>query len=283
MVSVTAVDFIVASAKAKVQVARIEAYIKELSVADDVDELALDHAYEELEEKTLCFGFTPTMMVKATKDMGGGWRMRVALTRALFVKPHVLLLDELTNHLDLRAVVWLEAYLLTYNHILVIVSHSQDFLDSVSTHIMDLTHKKKMVYYAGNYSALKLAKYSQHSADQLPYDQSPIEYFQSLFSLKYHEKDIMAWRAQLGRFGLSGSHQTAPIKQLSDGLRNRVVFAQLAMEHHHILLLDEPTNHLDMESINALAHHCFFFFFFAVIGGNGGGEVATRLESVLHF
>lgn len=63
---------------------------------------------------------------------------------------------------------------------------------------------------------------------------------------------FQAWRAQLGRFGLSGAHQTSPIKQLSDGLRNRyatifsahfflialsVVFAQLAMEHPHILLL----------------------------------------------
>ena len=43
------------------------------------------------------------------------------------------------------------------------------------------------------HSALKLAKYSQHSADQLPYDQSPIEYFQSLFSLKFPEKDIMVF------------------------------------------------------------------------------------------
>jgi ATP-binding cassette, subfamily F, member 2 len=103
------------------------------------------------------------------------------------------------------------------------------------------------------HNSLKLAKYSQHSADQLPYDKSPIEYFQSLFAEKFPEKDTQAWRAQLGRFGLSGAHQTAPIKQLSDGLRNRVVFAQLAMEHPHILLLDEPTNHLDMESIDALA------------------------------
>jgi len=69
--------------------------------------------------------------------------MRVALARALFVKPHLLLLDEPTNHLDLGAVVWLEAYLSTYNHILVITSHSQDFMDSVCTNIMDLTHKKK--------------------------------------------------------------------------------------------------------------------------------------------
>jgi len=100
---------------------------------------------------------------------------------------------------------------------------------------------------------LKLAKYSQHSADQLPYDKSPLDYFGSLFHEKFPDKDVMFWRQQLGRFGLSGSHQTSPIKQLSDGLRNRVVFSQLAMEYPHILLLDEPTNHLDMGSIDALA------------------------------
>ena len=41
------------------------------------------------------------------------------------------------------------------------------------------------------HSALKLAKYSQHSADQLPYDKSPIEYFQSMYYEKYPDKDIM--------------------------------------------------------------------------------------------
>jgi len=159
---VNALDFIVASAKAKV--ARLEAYIEELSVSDTVDEAALDLAYEELEEMDPStfeakagsilhgLGFSQTMMGKPTKDMSGGWRMRVALARALFIKPHLLLLDEPTNHLDLGAVVWLEAYLSTYNHILVITSHSQDFMDSICTNIMDLTPKKKLVYYAGNYS-----------------------------------------------------------------------------------------------------------------------------------
>ncbi|KAG1807337.1 P-loop containing nucleoside triphosphate hydrolase protein [Suillus subaureus] len=393
-------------------VAKLEKRIEDLSIADDVDDAALEAAYEELEEmdpntfETKAgsilhgLGFSQAMMARPTKDMSGGWRMRVALARALFVKPHLLLLDEPTNHLDLGAVVWLEAYLSTYNHILVITSHSQDFMDSVCTNVMDLTMKKKLVYYTGNYTtyvrtrqenevnqmkayhkqqeeiahikkfiasagtyanlvkqakskqkiidkmeaaglvekvetprplrfhfedirklpppiiafdevafsysgkpedylykklsfgidmdsrvailgangagkstllnlvtgvlqpsqgtvskhaALKLAKYSQHSADQLPYDKSPIEYFQSLFHDKYPEKDAMAWRQQLGRFGLSGAHQTSVISNLSDGLRNRVVFAQLAMEHPHILLLDEPTNHLDMASIDALA------------------------------
>jgi ATP-binding cassette subfamily F protein 2 len=73
------------------------------------------------------------------------------------------------------------------------------------------------------HTSLKLAKYSQHSADQLPYDKTPIEYFQGLYAQQYPDKDMMFWRQQLGRFGLSGAHQTSPIKQLSDGLRNRCV------------------------------------------------------------
>lgn len=71
------------------------------------------------------------------------------------------------------------------------------------------------------HSALKLAKYSQHSADQLPYDKSPIEHLESSFKAKFPEKDIQFWRQQIGRFGVTGAHQTGPISQLSDGLRNR--------------------------------------------------------------
>ena len=41
------------------------------------------------------------------------------------------------------------------------------------------------------HTQLKLAKYSQHSADQLPYDKTPIEYFESLYKEKYPEKDVM--------------------------------------------------------------------------------------------
>merc|ERR1719440_2221070 len=96
-------------------------------------------------------GFTDVMMAKATKDMSGGWRMRVALAQALFKKPTLLVLDEPTNHLDLGACVWLEEYLAQYPFTIMLTSHSEDFMNTVCTEIMQLTQDNRLVYWGGNY------------------------------------------------------------------------------------------------------------------------------------
>lgn len=56
-------------------------------------------------------GFSKAMMTQKVKNFSGGWRMRIALARSLYIKPALMLLDEPTNHLDLDACVWLEQYL----------------------------------------------------------------------------------------------------------------------------------------------------------------------------
>mmetsp|Transcript_5236 Transcript_5236/g.11489 ORF Transcript_5236/g.11489 Transcript_5236/m.11489 type:complete len:794 (-) Transcript_5236:362-2743(-) len=94
--------------------------------------------------------FTPEMQSGPTSALSGGWRMRVALAAALFIEPDLLMLDEPTNHLDLEAVLWLESYLQSYRHTVIIVSHDRSFLNEVCTDTIEFKNRK-LTYYKGDY------------------------------------------------------------------------------------------------------------------------------------
>ncbi|KAI8902402.1 P-loop containing nucleoside triphosphate hydrolase protein [Globomyces pollinis-pini] len=96
-------------------------------------------------------GFTPAQHQAATKTFSGGWRMRLALARALFCRPDLLLADEVTNYLDFPAVVWLENYFLTWSATILVVSHDRSFLDTVTTDILHL-HNNQLDAYRGNFT-----------------------------------------------------------------------------------------------------------------------------------
>jgi len=96
-------------------------------------------------------GFSPEMQGNPTKSFSGGWRMRLALARALFCKPDLLLLDEPTNMLDMQAIIWLERYLQNWPSTLLVVSHDRNFLDEVPTDMLHL-HSLRMDSYRGNYT-----------------------------------------------------------------------------------------------------------------------------------
>uniref|UniRef100_A0A0D9VMX6 ABC transporter domain-containing protein n=1 Tax=Leersia perrieri TaxID=77586 RepID=A0A0D9VMX6_9ORYZ len=108
--------------------------------------------------------FTPEMQRKHTKQFSGGWRMRIALARALFIEPDLLLLDEPTNHLDLHAVLWLEAYLLKWPKTFIVVSHAREFLNTVVTDILHL-HGKKLHAYKGDYDTFERTR-EEHLKNQ---------------------------------------------------------------------------------------------------------------------
>ena len=85
------------------------------------------------------------------KDISAKEKVRILLARALFGNPDNLLLDEPTNDLDIATINWLENYLANYENTVLVVSHDRHFLDSVSTHTVDIDFGKIQLF-AGNYS-----------------------------------------------------------------------------------------------------------------------------------
>jgi ATP-binding cassette ChvD family protein len=96
------------------------------------------------------------------RDLSAGGRRRVALCRLLIVRPHLLLLDERTNHLDAQSVQWLVEYLTSYPGTVVTVTHDRYFLDHASEWIVELD-RGRAYSYPGSY-----VSYLETKATRLP-------------------------------------------------------------------------------------------------------------------
>jgi ATP-binding cassette subfamily F protein 3 len=96
--------------------------------------------------------------------------------------------------------------------------------------------------------ALRIGYFTQHHIDALNMNMNCVELMQSRYPGRLTEE----YRAELGKFGVSGDMALQSIASLSGGQKSRVAFAILSMLNPNFLILDEPTNHLDMETIEAL-------------------------------
>ncbi len=98
------------------------------------------------------FLFGPEQARTPLSRLSGGERGRLMLARALALPSNLLVLDEPTNDLDLETLDLLQDMLADYPGTVVVVSHDRDFLDRVSTSVINAEGQGRWIEYAGGYS-----------------------------------------------------------------------------------------------------------------------------------
>uniref|UniRef100_A0A9J8CNG9 ATP-binding cassette sub-family F member 3 n=1 Tax=Cyprinus carpio carpio TaxID=630221 RepID=A0A9J8CNG9_CYPCA len=139
--------------------------------ADGLESVRLSEIYAKLEEieadkapaRLILVDFYISAVVIDVcvycREFSGGWRMRLALARALFP----------TNMLDVRAILWLENYLQTWQSTILVVSHDRNFLNAVVTDIIHL-HSQRLESYRGDYENFIKTKEDRLKNQQREYE-----------------------------------------------------------------------------------------------------------------
>ncbi|HLP74658.1 MAG TPA: ABC-F family ATP-binding cassette domain-containing protein [Bacteroidales bacterium] len=112
----------------------------------------------EAEQTLTGLGFERKDFDRPTKELSGGWRMRIEIAKLLLRKPSLFLLDEPTNHLDIESIQWLENFLSGYQGAVLLVSHDRAFLDNVTKRTIEISLGKIYDYRAPWSKYLELRK-----------------------------------------------------------------------------------------------------------------------------
>ncbi len=145
------------------EMARLEADMVDPDKADQLDAVmdrygevqerfqALDgYALEARAREVLAgLSFSQERMDGDVGLLSGGWKMRVALARILLMRPDAMLLDEPSNHLDLESLIWLEAFLKSYDGALLMTSHDRAFMNRIIGKVVEID-AGQLISYSGD-------------------------------------------------------------------------------------------------------------------------------------
>ncbi|SCU83037.1 LAFA_0D01398g1_1 [Lachancea sp. 'fantastica'] len=282
----SALEYVVTEAQNELK--RLEDLVEKTIIEEGPESDVLEGIYERMDSLDpstfesraavilIGLGFNSKTINKKTKDMSGGWKMRVALAKALFVKPTLLLLDDPTAHLDLEACVWLEEYLKRFDRTLVLVSHSQDFLNGVCSNMIDM-RMQRLNAYGGNFDSYVKTRSEQETNQMKQYAKQQEE-------IAHIKKFIASAGTYANLVRQAKSRQKILDKMEADGLIEPVVpdkvfsfrFPEVERLPPPVLAFDDISFAYDGKAENNLYEHLNFGVDMdsrvALVGPNGVGK-----------
>lgn len=168
----------------------LELAIKKYSNLHDLYEIAGGYNSKEKLYKILQgLEITEDMQNRKFNLLSGGEKTRVILGKILLEEPDLLLLDEPSNHLDIKSVEWLEEYLNVYQGTIVMVSHDRYFLDRVVNKIVELEQDGVQIYNGS---------YSKYVAEK------ELRFLQAMKEYESQQKKIRKMEEQIQRYRIWG-------------------------------------------------------------------------------
>ncbi len=168
----------------------------EATVFDTLDRVAVGDIRTKLRDILGAFLFGGEDIDKKVKVLSGGERSRLAMARLMLEPYNLLILDEPTNHMDMRSKDILKNALIAYDGTVILVSHDREFLDSLAQKIYEFRDGKVKAYLGGIYYFLDKRKIEdmreldQKVKEQKSDDSTPAQGKQDYLARKEAEKKI---------------------------------------------------------------------------------------------
>ena len=130
----------------------------EFTVYDTLDRVAVGDIRTRLRDILGAFLFRGEDIDKKVKVLSGGERARLAMARMMLEPRNLLILDEPTNHMDMRSKDILKSAIMKYDGTVVVVSHDREFLDDMVQKVYEFRDGGVKEYLGGIYYFLEKSK-----------------------------------------------------------------------------------------------------------------------------
>ena len=129
-----------------------------LTVFQTIDDVAKGEIRNKIRDLLGAFMFGGEESTKKVKVLSGGERTRLAMIKLLLEPVNLLILDDPTNHLDMKTKDILKQALMDFDGTLIVVSHDRDFLDGLVTKVYEFGHQRVREHLCGIYEFLETKK-----------------------------------------------------------------------------------------------------------------------------